>query len=231
MAQDVGQGLLHHPVGDGVDLRRQGEVGALDLQVDRQATGLDVVDQGGQTAKAELVADPRGLGGGRGDGRGRLGRVEGVQGGPQLGQGRCAGLPDRFQGVAGLVGSLLQYQQGHPGLHGNRCEPVPGHVVDFLGDPHPLLQRRPGHKVVSCPLGGVVDRTWTSAPSDQGTTSQLVHPSNRTAGRWSASRTRRVRAKATATAAASPHASSDVRTRWRRATSNIATTMHSWMGP
>jgi hypothetical protein len=75
-----------------------------------------------------------------------------------------------------------------------------------------------------------VDRTWTSAPSDQGTTSQLIHPSTSTAGR-SASRTSRDSTKVTATAAASPHASSEVRTRWRRATSNIATTMHSWIGP
>jgi hypothetical protein len=78
-------------------------------------------------------------------------------------------------------------------------------------------------------------RTCTRAPTDHGMTSQLAHTTTSSAGRSSAGRWACTRVRdnvaAVMAAMAAPQASSEVRSPRRLATSNIANTMHSWIGP
>ena len=73
-------------------------------------------------------------------------------GGPQLGQRRRAGLPDRSRDWRAWSGRSSSTSSATPACMATAANPCPA-TSWTSRDPHPLLQRRPGHKVVSCPLG------------------------------------------------------------------------------
>jgi hypothetical protein len=61
----------------------------------------------------------------------------------QVGDGLAAGRLHRSDGRDGLGGVAVEQPAGDPGLHAHHAHMVGDHVVQFPGDPDPLLQYRP----------------------------------------------------------------------------------------
>src|SRR6266545_2749699 len=148
VAGDVGERLLHDPERRHVDGERQPAY---------LAVGFGVDDQAGRGGLRHEVLEPS-----QGPGRGAGGRLpllpEDVEDRAQLGQRLLAGLLDRRQRAAGLLGQLLVQVQRNPGLQADQRQVVAEGVVELPGDAEPLLAGSPPCLLLPHPrrLGGAL---------------------------------------------------------------------------
>ena len=93
----------------------------------------------GSPVARELATSGQAVEPGRGlAGRGVV-RAQHAERRPQLGERLAAGVLDGEQGVAGVVGPLVQHVGADPRLHRDARQGVGDRVVQVAGDPQPLL--------------------------------------------------------------------------------------------
>ena len=143
VADHVRDRLLADAVRGQLDARGQRALRALDRGLDVQTGGLRLLRQ---------LVDARQAG------RGRLGRhvvrlAQRVEHAAQLGQGVAAGMLDRLQRRARLLGPVVEQVQGRARLHVDQRDVVRQHVVEVARDREALLAAAASDVRLARPLG------------------------------------------------------------------------------